>query len=192
MERILSPHWHHLPEDEVLDLLNSDKKKGLDIFETEERAKQFGPNRLTAKAGKSAFTRFMLQFNQPLVYILLSAGIITLLLQEWVDAGVILAVVLVNAIVGFSQESKAVKAIDALSKTMTAQATVIRSGKKQQVDSTELVPGDIVILQSGDKVPADLRLIEIRDLQVDESALTGESLPVEKTLEIMRRYGRIK
>lgn len=185
MERILSPHWHHLPEDEVLDLLNSDKKKGLDIFETEERAKQFGPNRLTAKAGKSAFTRFMLQFNQPLVYILLSAGIITLLLQEWVDAGVILAVVLVNAIVGFSQESKAVKAIDALSKTMTAQATVIRSGKKQQVDSTELVPGDIVILQSGDKVPADLRLIEIRDLQVDESALTGESLPVEKNQDIL-------
>lgn len=185
METIIGKHWHHMAEAEALDLLGTSTDKGLDIFEVEHRQKRFGPNHLTAKAGKSAFTRFMLQFNQPLIYILLLAAIITLLLQEWVDAGVILAVILVNAIIGFSQESKALKAIEALSKTMSSKSTVLRAGKKREVDSGELVPGDIVILQSGDKVPADMRLLNVRDLQVDESALTGESLPVQKKTGVL-------
>jgi Ca2+-transporting ATPase len=180
METIIGKHWHCTTDALVLDLLETSKDKGLDVFEVKHRQTNFGPNRLTAKKGKSAFVRFMLQFNQPLIYILLSAVLITLLLQEWVDAGVILAVVLINATIGFIQESKAVKAIEALSKTMIAKATVLRAGKKQEVDAAELVPGDIVILQSGDKVPADIRLLNIHDLQVDESALTGESLPIQK------------
>jgi magnesium-transporting ATPase (P-type) len=138
------------------------------------------PNAITQKKGKSALTLFLLQFHQPLVYILLAATVVTGLLREWIDAGVILAVVLVNAIIGFVQESKAVKAIEALSQSLTTSATVMRGGERRQIPATELVPGDIVLLQSGDKVPADLRLITTRELQIDESTLTGESVPVQK------------
>ncbi len=187
MERIIGKHWHHLPEEEILELLGTNKEKGLDIFEVEHRQNRFGPNRLTTKAGKSTLIRFLLQFHQPLIYILLSAAAITFLLQEWIDAGVILAVVLVNAIVGFTQEAKAVKAIDALSKTMSSSAKVLRAGKKQEINAIDLVPGDIVLLQSGDKVPADMRLTSVRELQIDESALTGESLPVQKKNDILDR-----
>ena len=129
--------------------------------------------------------RFLLQFHQPLIYILLAAGTVTALLQEWVDAGVIFGVVLVNAFIGFIQEAKAVKAIEALARTMTTEATVLRAGEKQRISSAEVVPGDIVLLQSGDKVPADMRLFQTRDLQVDESALTGESVPVDKKPDVL-------
>ncbi|HDH11259.1 MAG TPA: HAD family hydrolase, partial [Nitrospirae bacterium] len=180
MDILLSKHWHHLPADEVLDFLESDREKGLDIFEVEHRQKRFGPNVITAKKGKGPLMRFLLQFHQPLIYILMAAGIITAFLQEWVDAGVIFGVVQVNAIIGFIQESKAVKALEALALTMITEATVLRAGEKQRISAEELVPGDVVLLQSGDKVPADMRLIHVRDLQVDESALTGESVPVGK------------
>ena len=180
MDTLLSKHWHHLPADEVLDLLESDRENGLDIFEVEHRQKRFGPNVITAKKGMGPLMRFLLQFHQPLIYILMAAGIITAFLQEWVDAGVIFGVVLVNAIIGFIQESKAVKALEALALTMTTEATVLRAGGKQRISAEELVPGDIVLLQSGDKVPADMRLIHLRDIQLDESALTGESVPVVK------------
>ncbi|HDH52935.1 MAG TPA: cation-transporting P-type ATPase, partial [Nitrospirae bacterium] len=183
MDTLIERHWHHLPEDEVLDLLESDRENGLDIFEVEHRQKRFGPNVITAKKGKGPLMRFLLQFHQPLIYILMAAGIITSFLQEWVDAGVIFGVVMVNAIIGFMQESKAVKALEALAQTMTTEATVLRSGEKQRISAEELVPGDVVLLQSGDKVPADMRLIYIRDIQVDESALTGESVPVGKRQE---------
>ncbi len=183
MDILLSKHWHHLPADEVLDLLKSDREKGLDIFDVEHRQKRFGPNVITAKKGKGPLMRFLLQFHQPLIYILMAAGIITAFLQEWVDAGVIFGVVMVNAIIGFMQESKAVKALEALARTMKTEATVLRSGEKQRISAEELVPGDVVLLQSGDKVPADMRLIHVRDLQVDESALTGESVPVGKRQE---------
>ena len=183
MDTLLTKHWHHLPEDEVLDLLESDRENGLDIFEVEHRLERFGPNVITAKKGKGPLMRFLLQFHQPLIYILMGAGIITAFLQEWVDAGVIFGVVLVNAIIGFMQESKAVKALEALALTMTTEATVLRAGEKRRISAEELVPGDIVLLQSGDKVPADMRLIHVRDLQVDESALTGESVPVGKRRE---------
>ena len=183
MDTLLDRHWHHLPEDEVLDLLESDRENGLDIFEAEHRRKRFGPNVITAKKGKGSLMRFLLQFHQPLIYILVAAGIITTFLQEWVDAGVIFGVVLVNAIIGFIQESKAARALEALAQTMTTETTVLRAGEKQRISAEEVVPGDIVFLQSGDKVPADMRLIHVRDLQVDESALTGESVPVGKRQE---------
>ncbi|MBC8317280.1 MAG: cation-transporting P-type ATPase [Desulfobulbaceae bacterium] len=180
MTTLIGKHWHHLPAEEVVDLLDSDVEKGLDHFEIKHLQETFGPNALTAKKGKGPFKRFLLQFHQPLIYILIVSGSITALLQEWVDSGVIFGVVLVNAIIGYIQEAKAVNALAALARTMTTEATVLRQGEKKQIPATELVPGDIVLLASGDKVPADLRLLEVKDLRIDESALTGESLPVEK------------
>jgi Ca2+-transporting ATPase len=124
---------------------------------------------------------FLSQFNQPLIYILLAAAVITTILKGWVDAGVIYGVVLVNALIGFVQEAKALKAIESLSQVLTTTATVVRHAEKRVIQAMELVPGDIVKLQAGDKVPADLRLISTRELYLNESALTGESLPVAKS-----------
>jgi len=183
VQTILSKHWHHLPDTEVLGLLETDRDRGLDKLEVRRRQQHFGPNVLTQKRGKSPLLSFLLQFHQPLVYILLGATVITAFLQKWVDAGVIFGVVLINALIGFVQESKAVKALEALTRSMESAATVIRAGQKQKVSSTDLVPGDLVLLQSGDKVPADVRLFSSRELQIDESALTGESLPVGKSPE---------
>jgi len=187
MDTLLLRHWHHLPRNEVETLLDSDGSKGLDTFEVAHRQTHFGANRLTLKKGKSPLTLFLLQFNQPLVYILLAAVLVTFLLQEWVDSGVIFVVVLVNAVVGFIQESRALKAIEALARSMEGSAMVVRAGKKVKIPSTEVVPGDLVLLQSGDKVPADLRLLRTRELQIDESALTGESVPVLKQPEQLAR-----
>ena len=183
MDTLLSRHWHHLPQDEVATLLESDGAKGLDMFEVAHRQTHFGPNRLTLKKGKNPLVIFLLQFHQPLIHILLAATAVTFALQEWVDSGVIFGVVLVNAVIGYIQESKALKAIEALARTMEGVATVVRAGEKQKIPALDLVPGDLVLLQSGDKVPADLRLLRSRELQIDESALTGESVPVQKQPE---------
>jgi Ca2+-transporting ATPase len=180
MDNLIGKHWHHLPTDEVVDLLGSDRGKGLDMFEIKHRLEYFGPNTLSARKGKGPFLRFLLQFHQPLIYILIASGVITAGLQEWVDSGVIFGVVIVNAFIGFIQESKAVNALAALARTMTTEATVLRQGEKKRIGATDLVVGDIVFLQGGDKVPADIRLLQVRELQIDESALTGESLPVAK------------
>jgi cation-transporting ATPase F len=173
-------NWHELSEKEAVHLLESDHANGLTQGEVEARQQQFGRNEMTARKGISEWKRFLLQFAQPLMYILLVASGVTFALGEYVDSAVIFGVTLVNALVGFLQESKAEKAIEALSKMVLTEATVRRDGHKRRVNSTDLVPGDIVLLQSGDKVPADLRLLLVRSLQVDESALTGESVPVEK------------
>ncbi len=175
--------WHHMPVEQVVRLLESDIHKGLDQEDVQRRLQQFGPNILTAKRGKGPILRFLLQFHQPLIYILIAAGLITAGLGEWVDSGVIFGVVIVNAIIGFIQESRAENALAALADTMMAEATVIRGGEKRRIPSTDLVLGDMVLLQAGDKVPADLRLVRCKDLQVDESALTGESVPVEKGID---------
>lgn len=175
--------WHHLEVEKVADLLNVQIHRGLESEEVQKRIETYGKNRITPKEKQSAFVRFLLQFHQPLIYILLAATVVTIFLEEYIDSAVIFAVVLVNAIIGYIQESKALRAINALSKEMTAKATVLRHGKKQEIDAEELVPGDIVILKSGDKIPADVRLFDIRDLKADESALTGESVAVEKHTE---------
>lgn len=179
--------WHHLPVEEVLDLLQVDPHKGLSPLQAEHRRAQFGPNRLTARKGKSTLERFLLQFHQPLVYILLVSAVVTIGLGEWVDAFVILAVVLVNAVVGYIQEAKAIRALEALATSMVTEAVLRRSGDILRLPAEDLVPGDVVILRSGDKVPADLRLIEVKDLRVDESALTGESVAVDKHVEVLAR-----
>ena len=185
MKIIPAQAWHHLSVDEVIGLLESNGETGLDRKEVRQRLDRFGPNTLTAKQGKSGWLRFLLQFHQPLIYILIASGAVTAALQEWVDSGVIFGVVLVNAIIGFIQESKAENALAALADTMVAEATVLRRGEKKRIPSAGLVPGDVVLLQAGDRVPADLRLLQTRDLQVDESALTGESVPVEKAVKYL-------
>ena len=183
MDNLREKHWHHHALEDIDKLLETNSHSGLDVLTVKERQLFYGPNRLTPQKGKPPIVLFLLQFNQPLVYILLAAAIVTFVLQEWVDSGVIFGVILVNAIVGFIQESKALKAIEALSRSMEGFATVLRAGTKITIPSHELVLGDIVLLQSGDKVPADLRLIRCRELQVDESALTGESVPSQKKLQ---------
>lgn len=185
MERSLKSLWHSLSVEKVLAEIKTDPVSGLSSSEAESRRAEFGFNRLTPKRGTPAWFRFLLQFHQPLIYILLIAAVITSLLKEVVDASVIFGVVIVNAFIGFIQEAKALKALDALSRTMTAHATVVRDGKEAKVSSVELVPGDVVIVSSGDKVPADIRLFQSRDLSVNESALTGESVPVEKRIEAL-------
>ncbi|HAX77860.1 MAG TPA: carbonate dehydratase [Cyanobacteria bacterium UBA11372] len=169
-----------LPAREVALQLDTDLEKGLRATAVVDRLRMYGFNELAAKPGKPAWLRFLLQFNQALLYILLVAGLIKALLGSWTNAAVIWGVTVINAIIGFVQESKAEGAIAALAKAVTTEATVMREGKKIRIPSRELVPGDLVLLTSGDKVPADLRLVTVRNLQVNESALTGESLPVEK------------
>ncbi|MFA5367291.1 MAG: HAD-IC family P-type ATPase, partial [Dehalococcoidia bacterium] len=175
--------WHSIKGEEAVEKTGASVKDGLTSAEVALRHERFGHNVITQKKGHSPLKMFINQFRQPLMYILVIAGIVIIVLQEWVDAGVIFGVVIINAVVGFVQESKAQKAIEALSKAITAEATVIRDGKKQRVRASDLTIGDIVLLQSGDKVPADLRLLQVRELQISEAALTGESIPVVKQTE---------
>jgi cation-transporting P-type ATPase F len=179
-EKSLGQQWHHLSAPEVTREVDSNLEQGLTSAEAAKRQKHYGSNELKSKPGKSPLVRFLLQFNQPLLYILLIAGAVKAFLGEWVNAWVIWGVTLINAIIGFVQESKAESAIAALASSVQTDATVMRDGQKVQIPSTELVPGDLVLLTSGDKVPADLRLVKARNLQVNESALTGESVAVEK------------
>lgn len=180
MNSLLGKHWHHIPTGEVIDLLDSHPQRGLDLFETKHRLERFGRNVLTPPKGKSPLQRFLQQFNNPLVIILVVASLVTAFLKDWKDALVIFGVVFINAVIGYIQESKAEQAIAALSKTMTTEAVVLRGGQTLRLSAAELVPGDIVQLQAGARVPADIRLIGSRDLQIIESALTGESVAVEK------------
>ena len=165
---------------EVVERLNSDLENGLSAEKVAKRYETDGWNELPVIPGKPAWLRFLLQFHQPLLYILLLAGAVKAFLGSWANAGVIWGVTVINAVIGYIQEAKAEDAIASLAKAVTTEATVLRDGQMLQVPSRDLVVGDVVELTSGDKVPADLRLFKTRSLQVDESALTGESLPVEK------------
>lgn len=178
--------WHTLEIPEAIARLHSDADNGLSSAVAEQLLSEVGSNELTGKKGKPWWLNFLLQFNQPLLIILLCAGLVKALTGSLVNAGVIWGVTTTNAIIGFVQESKAEGAIAALAKAITTEATVIRDRLKIRIPSGELVPGDIVLLTSGDKVPADLRLIKVKNLQVDESALTGESVAVEKNTQIIK------
>ncbi len=183
MQDILSHHWHHVPENQATQLLDTDRSHGLDLFEVKRRLERNGPNQLSPRKGRSPWIRFLLQFHNPLIYLLIAAALIKLALGGWLDSTVILAVVVINAWIGFVQESKAERAIEALAQSLVTEATVIRAGSAQRIPSTELVVGDLLQLSSGDRVPADVRLIHSRDLQVAESALTGESTSVSKSAD---------
>ncbi|MEL6158305.1 MAG: cation-transporting P-type ATPase [Cyanobacteria bacterium J06623_5] len=174
--------FHSLSVSEAVDNVESDLEKGLTAEAVAKRYEAYGWNELPVKPGTPAWLGFLLQFHQPLLYILLVAGAVKAFLGSWTNASVIWGVTVLNAIIGYVQESKAEEAIASLAKAVTAEATVLREGQMLQLPSRDLVLGDVVLLTSGDKIPADLRLFKTRSLQVDESALTGESLPVEKSV----------
>lgn len=177
--------WYSISANEVIENLNTDKNQGLNTKQVLEHREHFGTNVISAKKRQSALIRFLLQIHQPLIYVLIISASIALYLGEYVDASVIYGVVIVNALVGFLQEDKALKALDSLTETLTIQAHVIRDNDVVVINAKELVPGDVVIIRSGDKVPADLRLIQVNDLKIDESILTGESVPVEKSANLL-------
>ncbi len=179
--RSSSASLHHgLPAHEVVLLLETDPHRGLSSDEVSERLARFGPNSLPAGTGAGLLVRILGQFHHPLIYVLLAAGAITAGLGEYVDAAVIFGVVLINAVIGFIQESKAEAALEGLRSMVRTHARVVRDGQERTVPSDDLVPGDLVLLDAGDKVPADLRLARLTELRVNESALTGESVPVTK------------
>jgi magnesium-transporting ATPase (P-type) len=173
------PAWHAQPTDEVQRQLQSGPG-GLADAEVQRRLALHGPNRLAPPQRRGPLLRFLLQFHNILLYVMLGAALITAALGHWVDTGVLLAAVLVNAVIGFIQEGKAESALEAIRSMLSPRATVLRDGRRRDIDAAELVPGDRVLLASGDRVPADLRLVEVRELRVDEAALTGESLPADK------------
>jgi Ca2+-transporting ATPase len=172
--------WHHLAAGEVTASLGVDAEQGLAIAEVERRLARFGANAIAAPPGTPSWLRLARQLMAPLVLLLVAAGAVSAALGEFVDAAVIFGVVIVNAAVGFVQEGRAEQALAALARRVVTQTTVLRDGLRQRIDAAGMVPGDIVLLGAGDHVPADLRLIQVRELLVQEAALTGESLAVEK------------
>ncbi|WP_068634976.1 cation-transporting P-type ATPase [Thauera butanivorans] len=172
---------HACAADDCLAELGVDRDEGLDAAEAAARLARYGANTLPEPPRNGPLKRFLLQFHNVLIYVLLVAGVVTLLLGHHVDSGVIFGVVLINAFIGFLQEGKAERALDAIRDMLSPHAQILRDGRRQEVDAGELVPGDIVFLASGDKVPADLRLIDARSLRIDEAVLTGEAQPVEKS-----------
>jgi magnesium-transporting ATPase (P-type) len=174
--------WHALPTDACLEKLAT-SAHGLGGDEAARRLAEHGPNRLPPPARRSVLLRFLLQFHNLLIYVLLAAGVVTALLGHWIDSGVIFGVVVINAIVGFIQEGKAEQAMDAIRHMLSPHAAVLRDGQLREIPAEELVPGDVVQLAAGDKVPADLRLLRVRELNIEEAALTGESVPTEKAIK---------
>ena len=177
-----APRWHALEAEEVFDRIES-APEGLSSGEAERRLAAYGPNRLRQVGRRSNWSLLLSQFKNVLIYVLLAASAVTLLIGHYVDSAVIFGVVLLNALIGFLQEGKAEKALDAIRNLLTTRATTLRDGRQQVLDSEQLVPGDVVLIQAGDKVPADIRLFRSRELRIDESALTGESVPVSKIPE---------
>lgn len=172
--------WHSISVAATLNDLET-STAGLSQSEAEARLKQYGANRLPEAARRSAALRFLLQFHNVLIYVLIGSAAITAFLGHWFDTAVILAVVIANAVIGFVQERKAEKAMDAIRHMLALRANVIRGGQRISIEGDHLVPGDIVLLEAGDKVAADLRLITAHGLSAQEAILTGESMPVEKS-----------
>jgi magnesium-transporting ATPase (P-type) len=175
--------WHSMKADEVIKELNTNPDEGLNDNEIKERQEKYGKNKLPEGKKNPWWKRLLQQFNNVLIYILIAAAVITALMDHWIDTWVILAVVIVNALIGYIQEGKAEKALESISKMLSLEAVVIRKGEKKTVNAEELVPGDIIFLKSGDKIPADVRLYKLKDLQVEESPLTGESTAVDKSVD---------
>lgn len=156
---------------------------GLSETEAATRLKRHGANRLPEAPRRGPLVRFLSHFHNVLIYVLLGAAVITASLGHWIDTGVILAVVIANAIIGYVQEGRAEQAMDAIRQMLAPKSSVLRDGKRRSIDSASVVPGDIVLLEAGERVPADLRLTEVKGLRIDEAILTGESVPVEKGTE---------
>ncbi|MFN3985173.1 MAG: cation-transporting P-type ATPase [Rhodocyclaceae bacterium] len=181
LERGMAAHAHDAHA--VLEAQHTTRERGLDAGTARDRLAEHGPNALPPPRRKGPLQRFLLQFHNVLIYVLIVAGVVTALLGHWIDSGVIFGVVVINAIIGFIQEGKAEQALDAIRRMLSLNAQVLRDGHRHEIPAEDLVPGDIVFLASGDKVPADLRLIEVHSLRVEEAVLTGESMAVEKRVD---------
>jgi magnesium-transporting ATPase (P-type) len=175
--------WYAIPPREVVDELATNSERGLDQTEASARLQRYGPNRLPEGKKRGPLAKFFSHFNNVLMYVLLAAGFVKLMMNLWIDAGIIFGVVIINALLGFIQEGKAEKALDSIRNMLSAEARTVRGGETRMIPAEDVVPGDIVLLESGDKVPADLRLIETKNLRTDEAALTGESVPAEKNAD---------
>ncbi len=175
----MSKSWHSQSSATVLESFET-SRDGLSKEEAAHRLIEYGPNRLPEPKTRGPLLRFLVQFHNVLIYVLIAAGVVTALLGHWVDASVILGVVIINAMIGFVQEGKAENALRAIRQMLSPNAMVLRHGKQVTIPAEELVPGDVVTMQSGDKVPADIRLFRVKGLQIQESVLTGESIAVEK------------
>ncbi len=173
--------WHALSPDEAARLVGS-SAEGLAAAEAEERLRRYGPNALPAPPRKGPLLRFLAQFANLLIYVLLASAATTALMGHAVDTAVILGVVIINAIIGFVQEGRAERSIEAVRKMIAPRASVVRDGRRLSVGAADLVPGDLLLLEPGDRVAADVRLVKSRSLRIDESILTGESVPAEKSL----------
>jgi magnesium-transporting ATPase (P-type) len=183
--------WHALLRDQAIAELNTNLDAGLPAGEISSRIEKYGPNRLPVAGKRGPFMRFLLQFHNVLIYVLLAAGLGKILLGEWLDASVIFGVVFINGVLGFVQEGKAEKALDSIRNMLSAEAMTVRDGAQRMIPAEELVPGDVVLLQSGDKVPADIRLCEVKNLRIEEAPLTGESVPTEKNQDAVDEKAQI-
>ena len=154
---------------------------GLDDAEAARRQTEYGLNVLPTARKRGPFMRFLQQFNNVLVYVLLAAGFIKLMMNLWLDASIILGVVIINGLLGFLQEGRAEKSLNSIRNMLSAEARTLRNGQTSMIPAETLVPGDIVFLESGDKIPADIRLIDVKNLRTEEAALTGESVPSDKS-----------
>lgn len=181
-----SQPWHAVSTDDAMAARNG-APDGLSDREASERLERFGHNRLPQPKARSALVRFLAQFNNLLIYVLLGAAALTAALGHWTDTIVILAVAVVNAAIGFVQEGKAEKALQAIKQMLSPHATVLRNANRKSVPAEDLVCGDLVLLEPGDKVPADIRLTQVRGLRTQEAAITGESVPVDKSVEPVAR-----
>ncbi|WP_446809828.1 cation-transporting P-type ATPase [Methylomonas sp. 2BW1-5-20] len=177
--------WHSQSPETVLTHFAVELGQGLSSEDAQKRLNAAGPNLLTPRRSKGPLLLLLAQFHQPLIYILLFSAATTAFLEEWTDSSVIFGVVIINALIGFIQEANALKAINALARTLNISSNVLRDGQRRSIAAADLVAGDLVFLQSGDKVPADLRLLQSRELKIDESALTGESVPAEKQAQTL-------
>src|SRR5262245_46700315 len=175
--------WHAMSGAEVTRRLATNAEEGLSLPEASARLEKHGLNRLPEGKTRGPITRFFAQFNNVLIYVLLAAGFTKLMLNLWIDAGIIFAVVVLNALLGFIQEGKAEKALESIRRMLSAEARTLRGGETRMIAAEQLVPGDVVLLESGDKIPADLRVIDARNLRTEEAALTGESVPSEKSVD---------
>ena len=182
--------WHSYDDETIFQRVSS-SANGLSQQDAEHNLQKYGTNRLRPAKKKGPLARFLAQFHNVLIYVLLASGCVTALLGHWVDSGVILGVVILNAIIGFIQEGKAEKALDAIRNMLSLQAMVKRDGRFISLAAEQLVPGDVVLLQSGDKVPADLRLFKARELRIDEAMLTGESVSAEKSTQPVAEHATI-
>jgi magnesium-transporting ATPase (P-type) len=173
--------WHALTADEAIDTLKSSVTAGLDDAEADRRQAEYGLNLLPTARKRGPLMRFLQQFNNVLVCVLLAAGFIKLMMGLWLDASIILGVVVINGLLGFIQEGRAEKSLDSIRNMLSPEARTLRNGQTAMIAAEKLVPGDIVFLESGDKIPADLRLVDVKNLRTEEAALTGESVPSDKS-----------